>query len=69
MKFTLFSEADGPLADLSCDLLAIPVAKKKFNESEAFNALNQRLDGLLARIVEEERFQGKSLQTDRKSVV
>jgi leucyl aminopeptidase len=63
MKFTLFSEGDAALGGLQCDLLAIPLAKKSFNESEAFNALNQRLDGLLTRVVEEERFQGKPLQT------
>src|SRR5688500_17419173 len=63
MKFTLFSEGQQALADLACDLLAIPLAKKSFNESAAFNAMNQRLEGALSRIAEEELVQGKTLQT------
>src|SRR5262245_797770 len=63
MKFTLFSEGDATLADCPCDLLAIPVVKKKLNESEAFNTINGRLDDLLRKIVDEERFLGKPQQT------
>jgi leucyl aminopeptidase len=63
MKFTLLSEAAGALPDLSCDLLAIPVPKKSLKESEAFIAIDQRLEGLLGRIADEERFQGKPQQT------
>jgi leucyl aminopeptidase len=63
MKFTLFSEAAAGVADRECDLLAIPVIKKNFNESEPFATINQRLDGLLQKIVDEERFHGKPQQT------
>lgn len=63
MKFTLFSESAAKIADRSCDLLAIPVLKKNFNESEVFTTINGRLDGLLQKIVDEERFLGKPQQT------
>jgi leucyl aminopeptidase len=66
MKFTLFS-ADGgsaaALVDRACDLLAVPLAKKSINESDVFGVANERLGGLLQRIVEEERFVGKPQQT------
>src|SRR5262249_9221813 len=61
--FTLFSSHGPAVADLACDVLAVPVYKEKLSESEHFNALNQRFDGLLGRIAEEERFQGKLQQS------
>jgi leucyl aminopeptidase len=63
MKFTLFSEPATALADLPVDLLAVALFKENRNESELFSLLNQRLDGHLGRIAEEERFLGKPQQT------
>src|SRR5215470_12381539 len=66
MKFTLFSELAQPrstLAELSSDLLAIAVYKEIFKESENFKLIDAKLDGLVGRIAEEERFQGKPQQT------
>ncbi len=63
MKFTLFSDTVAALADLSVDLLVVPVIQGSFKESEVFTHLNQRLDGVIAKIVDEERFRGKPLQT------
>jgi leucyl aminopeptidase len=63
MQFTLFSGHTSAAADLPCDLLAVPIYKENLNEIEIFNALNQRFEGLLSRIADEERFQGKSQQT------
>ena len=63
MKFTLFSEPASALADLPVDLLAVALFKENRNESEIFSILNQRLDGHLGRIAEEERFLGKPQQT------
>jgi len=65
MKFTLFSGASGTSAagDLEVDLLAVALYKENLSESEVFTLLNQRLDGLLVRVAEEERFLGKPQQT------
>ena len=56
-------ENRGGLADLDVDLLAVALHKENLKESENFKLLDQRLDGNLARIAEEERFTGKPLQT------
>lgn len=67
MQFKLFSAAapdsSTGFADLTCDVLALPVYKENLTDSEVITALNGRLDGLLARAIEDERFQGKALQT------
>src|SRR5215471_14715918 len=63
MKFTLFSGDTAGLPDLAVDLLAIALYKENLNESDIFKLIDQRLDGHLARIAEEERFLGKSQQT------
>ena len=62
MKFTLFSDSATALVDLPVDVLVIPLAQGNFKESEVVALLDARLDGLLSKIVEEERWKGKSLQ-------
>jgi leucyl aminopeptidase len=63
MQFTLFSDSRAGVADLACDLLAVAVYKENLSESDVFSGLNARFDGLLGRIADEERFQGKLQQT------
>jgi leucyl aminopeptidase len=63
MKFTLFGDTATALADLPVDVLALPVVQGSLSESEVFQSINQRLDGLLTKIVDEERFRGKPQQT------
>jgi leucyl aminopeptidase len=60
MKFSSFS---GPVTEIACDLLAVPVFQEKPAEHESVAALDRRMDGLLARLIEEERFTGKLLST------
>lgn len=58
-----FAFSASPLADLPCDLLAVPVFEDGVREGEAFTALDSKLGGLLGRLTEEERFEGKKGQS------
>jgi len=54
--------SSGDPSELECDVLALPVFDENFRESSVFSAVDRRLEGLLSRLAEDERFQGKPQQ-------
>src|SRR5579859_5253766 len=60
MKFS-FSTDD--VTKLGCGLLGLLVFEEQVGEGAIFKAIDQRLDGLLARLVAEEQFKAKKGQT------
>ncbi|MGZ3408174.1 MAG: M17 family peptidase N-terminal domain-containing protein, partial [Polyangia bacterium] len=60
MKFSFYTD---DVTKLSCGLLGILVFEEQVGEGAIFKAVDQRLDGLLARLVADEQFKGKKGQT------
>src|SRR6185295_9265927 len=58
-----FERPSGSAVDLRCDLVTLPVFEDQLKDGEAFSAFDKRLDGLLAKLVEEEQFKGKKGQS------
>src|SRR5258707_4077147 len=60
MKFTFYTD---DVTKLSCGVLGLLVFEDQVGEGAVFKAIDQRLDGLLARLVADEQFKGKKGQT------
>ncbi len=60
MKFNFYTD---DVTKLSCGLLGMLVFEEQVGEGAIFKALDQRLDGLLGRLVGDEQFKGKKGQT------
>jgi leucyl aminopeptidase len=60
MKFSFYTD---DVTKLSCGLLGVLVFEEQVGEGTIFKAVDQRLDGLLARLVADEQFKGKKGQT------
>jgi len=60
MKFSFYTD---DVTKLSCGLLGVLVFEEQIGEGTIFKAVDQRLDGLLARLVSDEQFKGKKGQT------
>ncbi|MDB4971544.1 MAG: Leucyl aminopeptidase [Myxococcales bacterium] len=60
MKLSFYTD---DVTKLSCGVLGLLVFEDQVGEGAIFKAVDQRLDGLLARLVAEEQFKGKKGQT------
>src|SRR4051812_33060445 len=60
MKFSFYTD---DVTKLSCGLLGMLVFEEQVADGAVFKAIDQRLDGLVGRLVTEESFKGKKGQT------
>src|SRR3954471_11859668 len=60
MKFSFYTD---DVTKLSCGVLGLLVFEDQVGEGAIFKAVDQRLDGLVTRLVAEEQFKGKKGQT------
>ncbi|HEX9105521.1 MAG TPA: M17 family peptidase N-terminal domain-containing protein, partial [Polyangia bacterium] len=60
MKFSFYTD---DVTKLSCGLLGILVFEEHVGDGAIFKAVDQRLDGLLGRLVGDEQFKGKKGQS------
>ncbi|HZU81853.1 MAG TPA: leucyl aminopeptidase [Polyangiaceae bacterium] len=60
MKFSFYTD---DVTQLKTDLLGLLVFEDRLGEGTAYQTLDRALDGMLARLVEEERFKGKKGQS------
>src|SRR5207249_11423094 len=60
MKFSFCTD---DVTKLSCGLLGLLCFEEQLEDGALFKALDQKLDGLVARIVTDEQFKGKKGQT------